>query len=240
MTSSSMSSCRPLLFEAALNLHWSELRRDLAPVVALSTVGVGLSARVVALGMHAWLRWPIESALVFGALIAATDPIAVIALLRESGDDRQPAAPDRGREPRQRRRRRRPLHAHSRLGGARSIGLRAVHSRPQARLSSSRAADLLVGFSSVSWRSLVAGTSDDHLVETALTVIAAFGSFLIAEHFHASGVLATVAAGHRDGQSRRPRGPRMVSASRSLPAGAPSCSNSGNLPPFSPTRWCSF
>ncbi len=42
---------------------------------------------------------------------------------------------------------------------------------------------------------LVAGTSDDHLVETALSAIAAFGSFLIAEHFHGSGVLATVAAG---------------------------------------------
>ena len=42
---------------------------------------------------------------------------------------------------------------------------------------------------------MIAGTSDDHLVETALTVVAAFGSFLIAEHFGASGVLATVAAG---------------------------------------------
>src|SRR5580692_746887 len=70
----------PLLFEAALNLHWSELKRDLAPVVALSTVGVAVSACVVAEGMHFWLGWPIESALVFGALIAATDPIAVIAL----------------------------------------------------------------------------------------------------------------------------------------------------------------
>ena len=42
---------------------------------------------------------------------------------------------------------------------------------------------------------MIAGTSDDHLVETALTVVAAFGSFLIAEHFGASGVLASVAAG---------------------------------------------
>ena len=31
-----------------------------------------------------WLGWPIESALVFGALISATDPIAVIALIKES------------------------------------------------------------------------------------------------------------------------------------------------------------
>ena len=36
----------------------------------------------------------------------------------------------------------------------------------------------------------VAGRTDEHLVETALTAVAAYGSFLIAEHFGASGVLA--------------------------------------------------
>jgi CPA1 family monovalent cation:H+ antiporter len=50
---------------------------------------------------------------------------------------------------------------------------------------------VLVGLVAVA----IAGTSDDHLVETALTAVAAFGSFLIAQHFGASGVLATVAAG---------------------------------------------
>ncbi len=33
---------------------------------------------------------------------------------------------------------------------------------------------------------------DDKLIETALTVVVAYGSFLLAEHFHASGVIATV------------------------------------------------
>ena len=75
----------PLLFEAAINLRWRELRRDLFPVLALSTAGVALCAAVVAAGLVPWLGWTIESALVFGALIAATDPISVIALLRESG-----------------------------------------------------------------------------------------------------------------------------------------------------------
>ena len=84
----------PLLFEAALNLRWSDLRRDLFPVVALSTLGVALSATVVAGGLVYGLGWPVESALIFGALIAATDPIAVIALLREVGRDRQAEAPD--------------------------------------------------------------------------------------------------------------------------------------------------
>jgi CPA1 family monovalent cation:H+ antiporter len=75
----------PLLFEAALNLGWRDFRRDLIPVVALSAVGAAICAAFVAGGLHYLLGWPIKSALVFGALIAATDPIAVIALLRESG-----------------------------------------------------------------------------------------------------------------------------------------------------------
>ncbi len=54
---------------------------------------------------------------------------------------------------------------------------------------------LLIGLAVGGAAVLVAGTSDDHLVETALTAVAAFGSFLVAEHLHASGVLATVAAG---------------------------------------------
>jgi len=41
----------PLLFEAALNLHWSDLKRDLVPVLALSTIGVALCAFVVAGGL---------------------------------------------------------------------------------------------------------------------------------------------------------------------------------------------
>jgi CPA1 family monovalent cation:H+ antiporter len=54
---------------------------------------------------------------------------------------------------------------------------------------------LAVGFAVGLAAVAIAGTADDHLVETALTAVAAFGSFLIAEHFGASGVLATVAAG---------------------------------------------
>ena len=42
---------------------------------------------------------------------------------------------------------------------------------------------------------VVAGRTSDHLVETALTMVAAYGSFLVAEHFGLSGVLATVSAG---------------------------------------------
>jgi CPA1 family monovalent cation:H+ antiporter len=39
------------------------------------------------------------------------------------------------------------------------------------------------------------GRTSDYLVETTVTVVAAYGSFLLAEHFHFSGVLATVTTG---------------------------------------------
>src|SRR5205085_4345793 len=42
---------------------------------------------------------------------------------------------------------------------------------------------------------LLAGRTDDHLVEITFTTVAAYGSFLLAEHFHLSGVLSTLVAG---------------------------------------------
>src|SRR5207248_5997290 len=42
---------------------------------------------------------------------------------------------------------------------------------------------------------LLAGATDDHLIEITFTTVAAFGSFLVAEHLHVSGVLATLTAG---------------------------------------------
>jgi CPA1 family monovalent cation:H+ antiporter len=41
----------------------------------------------------------------------------------------------------------------------------------------------------------VVGRTEDHLIELTLTTVAAYGSFLLAEHFHLSGILATVTAG---------------------------------------------
>ncbi|HEY3621824.1 MAG TPA: sodium:proton antiporter [Roseiarcus sp.] len=183
----------PLLFEAAMNLRWSDLKRDLFPVVALSTVGVVLCAAVVAGGLVYWLGWPLESALVFGALISATDPIAVIALLKESRVTGRLGL---------------LIEAESLFNdGAAAvlftlILIWAVHSpeggNPLAAATTFAvvaAGGLAAGFGVGMIAVMIAGTSDDHLVETALTVVAAFGSFLIAEHFGASGVLATVAAG---------------------------------------------
>ena len=75
----------PLLFEAALSIRWRELRQDMLPVAVLSTLGVVITAVVVAAGMVHFLAWPTAPALVFGVLIAATDPIAVLAMFKDTG-----------------------------------------------------------------------------------------------------------------------------------------------------------
>src|SRR3990172_9571041 len=75
----------PLVFEAALYIRWGDLRRELAVVLTLATLGVLLSAGITAAGMHVFVDWPWQSAVLFGVLIAATDPISVIAAFKEAG-----------------------------------------------------------------------------------------------------------------------------------------------------------
>src|SRR5271155_2013208 len=75
----------PLVFEAALFISWREFKRDLPVVALLATAGVLLAAGVTAAGMHYGLDWDWGSASLFGVLIAATDPVSVIATFKEAG-----------------------------------------------------------------------------------------------------------------------------------------------------------
>ncbi|MBI3438371.1 MAG: cation:proton antiporter, partial [Proteobacteria bacterium] len=75
----------PLLFEAALALQWRELRADAGVLFTLATLGTLIAAFVVAFGAATIMHWPLPVAFVFGALIAATDPVAVIAMFKDNG-----------------------------------------------------------------------------------------------------------------------------------------------------------
>ncbi len=73
-----------LLFAGALHVKLSDLRAQWLPVVLMATIGVGLSTLVVG-GAFSWLTgMPLMIALVFGALISPTDPVAVLGVLREA------------------------------------------------------------------------------------------------------------------------------------------------------------
>ena len=181
----------PLIFEAALYIRWRELRRELPLILALATVGVLLSAVLTTLGMHYFAGWELLSAALFGALIAATDPVSVIAVFKDANV--------RGRL-------RLLVEAESLFndGGAAvlfgvtlavaaggSVGIGNVLAISALNVFGG----IVCGASVAALVLLVAGRTQDHLVEMMLTTIAAFGSFLLAEHIHASGVLATLTAG---------------------------------------------
>jgi CPA1 family monovalent cation:H+ antiporter len=75
----------PLVFEASFHLNIKDLRKDLAPILALAIPGVLITTFLVG-GVVTWgTGFPLATALVFGALIAATDPVAVVALFRSLG-----------------------------------------------------------------------------------------------------------------------------------------------------------
>jgi len=75
----------PLLFEAAWNMKWSELERDLIPIGFYAVGGVIISIAVVAFGLSQLASVPLITALLVGASCSATDSASVIGLFRELG-----------------------------------------------------------------------------------------------------------------------------------------------------------
>jgi CPA1 family monovalent cation:H+ antiporter len=74
-----------LVFEGAFNLNLTALRQVIWPVALLATAGVVITVGVIGLLIHliVGLSWP--GALLVGAILSPTDPIAVVALVRRSG-----------------------------------------------------------------------------------------------------------------------------------------------------------
>ena len=184
----------PLLFEAAINIHWTALRRDAVPVLTLAIAGTLISAVVVGAGMVLVMGWPLQSAVLFGVLIAATDPVAVIAMFKDNGVS--------GRL-------RLLVESESLFNdGVAAVLFTLAFTWAQATggdmvtpaevaksLLFSVGGGTLAGLACARLAIAVAGRTSDHLVESALTTVTAYGSFMFAEHFLYSGVLATVAAG---------------------------------------------
>ncbi len=73
-----------LLFAGALHVKLSDLRREWVPVMLMATIGIGLSTTIVGYGFSWLTGMPLLVALVFGALISPTDPVAVLGVLREA------------------------------------------------------------------------------------------------------------------------------------------------------------
>jgi CPA1 family monovalent cation:H+ antiporter len=181
----------PLIFEAALQIRWPPFRRDIPVILLLAIVGVAVAAGVVTVGMHVLIGWGWLGAALFGCLIAATDPVSVIAALKELKVEPRLSL---------------LLEAESLLNdGSAAVGFAVL-----VAMATTPAADptaiaglllwkvtggVMIGGAVAGGLLFLAGRTQDHLVEITLTTIVAYGAFLIAERLQASGVLACVTAG---------------------------------------------
>ncbi|MDB9518696.1 sodium:proton antiporter [Roseofilum reptotaenium CS-1145] len=75
----------PLLFEAAWNLKWSGLKKNIVPISLFAILGVAISVVGIGLGVNQLTGLPLATALLLGASLSATDPVSVVALFRELG-----------------------------------------------------------------------------------------------------------------------------------------------------------
>ena len=193
----------PLIFEAAFHIRWDDLKRDLILILTMAVVGVVLATAVVGGIVYYGLGMALPAALVFGALVAATDPVAVVALFRSLG------APKRLQV---------LLEGESLFNDGTAIVvfnlllgvlLTGQYSLSQGVMDFVRVAGggFLVGAVLGALISSIIARIDDYLLETALTAVLAYGAFLVAEQVHVSGVLAVVAAGLINGNI----GPRGMS-----------------------------
>ncbi|MGC8536403.1 MAG: cation:proton antiporter [Rhizomicrobium sp.] len=187
-----------LLFEAAFHIEFREFWRNRLAIASLAVPGVAaavaltaaiLTPAVSALHLEQDFTW--QYALVFGALIAATDPIAVVAVFRSLGAPRRLSV---------------LLDGESLLNDGTAIvfftlSLSLVTGASVTGWQLTTDFLKIVGFGGLIGAAVSLAVSqvirqiDDAKIEITLTTIAAYGSFVTAERFHFSGVIAVVVAG---------------------------------------------
>lgn len=200
----------PLLFDAAFRLDDRELRAVARPVLLLAVPGTIATAAVVAAFVYLVLGRSLPVALLFGSIVAATDPVAVVAIFRGLGAPTRLGVIAEGE---------------SLINDGVAITLYTV----SLALASAGSPDVL-GAVGIFLREVVGGVAigavlgvvfsrltaavDDHLIEMTLSTALAYGSYLVAQSLDTSGALACVAAGLVHGSYGRQVG--MSESSRRL------------------------
>ena len=199
-----------LVFEASLTLDLDEVWRRVVPIGLLATVGVFLTVVVIGVLAHFGLGLDWASGILLGSIVAATDPIAVVNLLRQVG------APGGLRA---------ILEGESLFNDGTGF---AVFSAVLGSIMSGHpsALDTALRFLLVAGAGTVIGIGVGAVgvlllrvvreaeLEIMVTLVVAYGAYLAADVVHASGVVSVVAAGvvvARYGyQTRRLKGTQLI------------------------------
>jgi CPA1 family monovalent cation:H+ antiporter len=183
-----------LLFETSINVDVRRLVDDIAPILLLAVVGVLVSTFVVGAAL-----WPMSgvgllACLLLGAILATTDPVAVVAVFRDIGAPRRLST---------------LVEGESLLNDAAAIalfGLLTAMLTGAAEVSALAAAGQFVAdFAGgiafgclIGWLAcrVLPTLSEHQLAEATLTLSLAYFTFVVGEHYlHVSGVVAVVAVG---------------------------------------------
>lgn len=188
-----------LIFEASFAMDLHTFKKTATNAVILAVPGIlialGLTA-ALAMGLKFWgiglMNWNWSLALMFGAIVSATDPVAVVALLKELGASKKLGT---------------LIEGESLLNDGTAIvlfmvfflGITGQGTEGSPILEFFRVAfgglfiGSVFGYIVINW---IKNVFNDALVETSLVVAVAYLTFFIAEHtFHVSGVLGLVALG---------------------------------------------
>lgn len=185
-----------LIFESAFHIDLRQLKSNLLPVLTLAVPGLILSTVLIGLVVGFFTPIDYAAALLLGAILSATDPVAVISLFKQLGAPKRLTI---------------LVEGESLFNDATSIvvarilmgvvaagffttftyldGIKAFVVVFLGGVLVGWLAGLIIGF-------ILGKVEGDPFIEISLTTILAYFSFLIAEeYFHVSGVMATVAAG---------------------------------------------
>lgn len=178
-----------LVFEAAYRLRVVELRRWFSGLAFLAIPGVLISAATVAVILNLGTGLRLDLAFIVGAMVSATDPAAVVATFKRL---RVPPALST------------LVDGESLLNDGTglvlfAIAVAAVYTpigpgEAILTFGTTVAISVAIGLATGLLAARITALVDDHLVEVTISVVLAYGSYLLADYFHLSGVIATVTA----------------------------------------------
>jgi CPA1 family monovalent cation:H+ antiporter len=179
-----------LIFEAAYQTDLGSFRRAFGGIALLAAPGVLITAAIVALVLMWTVQLPFELGFVVGAMVAATDPAAVVSTFKRLRSPKRLAALVEGES----------LLNDGTALVVFAIAIRAVTSEVNAgealwTFALTIAVSTVIGAVLGVVASRIVATVDDHLIELTVSLATAYGAYLIADLFHESGVIATVVAG---------------------------------------------